>query len=310
MHMIFDAHCDTSDVLYENNAELKKNNFHIDLNRMKEYKNYIQVFAAYIDKKNITCSPMNRCIALIEKITTELEADNVPIIKDNRDLEVVRNNFCAGALLSIEGAEALEGNLSALWMYYRLGVRLITLTWNYANELADGITEPRGGGLTDFGKEVVKMMEHLGMMTDVSHLSVNGFWDVAEISAKPFIASHSCVKALCNHPRNLNDEQIKFMIKHGCGIGINFYPEFLTDSDSCSISDIINHMKYIIDMGGDKTIGFGSDFDGVDALPDGIYGAQSMADVLHEMSAQGFTDNQIDNISFNNFYRIFSEVLN
>ena len=75
MHMIFDAHCDTSDVLYENNAELKKNNFHIDLNRMKEYKNYIQVFAAYIDKKNITCSPMNRCIALIEKITTELESD-------------------------------------------------------------------------------------------------------------------------------------------------------------------------------------------------------------------------------------------
>lgn len=310
MNRIFDAHCDTSDILYENCAELKRNKFHVDLDRMKEYKNYIQVFAAYIDKKSICCSPMNRCLTLIEKITTELESDNVPIIKSKKDLEEVCGSFCAGALLSIEGAEALEGNLSALWMYHRLGIRLITLTWNHANELADGITEPRGGGLTAFGKEVVKTMEDLGMMIDVSHLSVKGFWDVAEIAGKPFIASHSCVKAICGHPRNLDDEQIKFMIQNGCGIGINFYPKFLSDSDKCSVGDIIKHMRYIADMGGDKILGLGSDFDGVEYLPDGINGVQNMSDILKEMSAYGFTDTQITDISFNNFYRIFSEVLN
>lgn len=309
MSMIFDAHCDTVDVLYDNNARLKKNKFHLDIVRMSKYEKYIQIFAAYIDKKRIKTSPKERCVSLLNKLLYETENDDIRVIKDKSDLYDIEQNGGIGAIFSIEGGEALEGDLSAIDMYRKMGVRLITLTWNYANELADGIAEPRGGGLTDFGKKAVKRMEELGILVDVSHLSVNGFWDVAEIAEKPFTASHSCVKALCNNPRNLDDEQIKFMIDRDCVIGMNFYPKFINGADSCDISDLMSHMKYIISMGGAKNIGFGSDFDGVDCLPRGICGVEGMSKLISHMHAEGLSGDIINDIAFNNFLNLFKKIL-
>ena len=307
--MIFDAHCDTALKINEENMSLQKNNFHLDISRMEEYNGYIQIFAAFVDQKDIRCSPMNHCLSLLKKMHEEIENNGnyISLIQSQADLKKVRDNHETGAILSLEGGEALEGNLDAIWMYYKLGVRLITLTWNYANELADGISEPRGGGLTDFGRRAVQLMEKIGIIIDVSHLSYRGFWDVAECTKHPFVASHSCVKALCNHPRNLNDEQIETMIKRNCCIVINFFPEFLTEKSVCTISDIIRHMKYIIDMGGERILGLGSDFDGVSSLPDNMNGVQDMSALITAMHNEGFSENQIKNIVFENFYRIFCE---
>ena len=309
--MIFDAHCDTAYELVEQNKNLASSDLHLDLSRMEEYGGYIQVFAAFVDRTDVRCSPMNHCIALLERMHREIAASGgrIALIQRAEELDAVAARRGVGAILALEGGEALEGNLSALWMYYQLGVRLITLTWNHANELADGITESRGGGLTDFGRHAVAAMEEMGIVVDVSHLSVRGFWDVAECTRYPFVASHSCVKALCGHPRNLDDDQIRLMIRRRGGIGINFFPAFLTEAPECSMDDVLCHMEYILSMGGEESLGLGSDFDGVDALPLGLAGVQDMARLPEAMKARGFTEKQVKNICFDNFRRIFHETM-
>ena len=311
MHKIFDLHCDTAFEMVQKNQCLDRNSLHLDLARMEEYDGYIQVFAAFVDQKNISVSPMNHCITLLEKLHDEIQRnrDKVMLIQNAHDLETVSKEKKIGAILSLEGGEALAGNLSALWMYHRLGVRLITLTWNWANEIADGILEPRGGGLTQFGKEAVSMMEHLGILIDVSHLSEQGFWDVAEATQKPFVASHSCVKALCSHPRNLSDAQIHCLIQRKGGIGINFYPEFLSESGRCSVEEILQHMEYILSLGGEDVLGIGSDFDGVASLPDGINGVQDIQRLILAMEEKGWDEKRREKILFSNFHRIFKETL-
>lgn len=307
---IFDAHCDTIYELREKNMGLRKNNIRLDIERMAEVDTYIQVFAAYIDKKNIRISPMEECLSLIEKYNAEIEKnkDLISIIKSKGDLTRAKDGGCH-SILAIEGGEALEGDLSALKMYYDLGVRLITLTWNYSNELADGIYEERGGGLTEFGKKALSVMQKMGMVVDVSHLSEKGFWDVVKYAKKPFVASHSCVKSLCAHPRNLDDAQIDAIINgRGC-IGINFYPLFLSDSGEASIKDVVRHIEYILNRNGENTVGLGSDFDGTDSMPRNLNDVSDMKKIVPELKALGLSEDTINKICFENFYRIFSECM-
>lgn len=311
MRAIFDAHCDTISEIYNKNMSLYKNAFHLDLERMEKLNTYIQIFAVFIDKKNISASPFNHCMALIRKYHSEIEKNKgrISVIETVEQLEKALKSRGLYSVLSIEGGEALEGSTDAIYMYHKLGVRLITLTWNYANEIADGITESRGGGLTDFGEKAVKIMEDLGILIDVSHISERGFWDVAENTKHPFVASHSCVKALCGHKRNLSDEQIKEIIKRRGCIGVNFYPEFLSDNKMCGIESIVEHIKYIINLGGEDSVGLGSDFDGVDSLPRGISGVQDMPALIDAMIKSGIPGEKIDKISYRNFYRVFYETL-
>lgn len=307
---IFDCHCDTAQYLLDEKVSLCRNQRHLDLERMEEYDGYIQVFAAFIDQKNITVSPMKRCMDLLTKLRQEIEkSGRMILIRDQNDLLRASQGEGCGAILSIEGGEALEGNLAHLELYYRMGVRLITLTWNYANELADGIIEERGGGLTDFGKKAVSAMEKMGILIDVSHLSVQGFWDVAQMAKKPFMASHSCVKSLCRHPRNLDDDQIAFLVQHHGGMGINFYPLFLTEQEECRIDHLLDHMEYVMAMGGKHILGLGSDFDGVSFLPEGICGAESLAEIVFAMKKRGWSKEVQHAICFENFYRLFSQIL-
>ncbi len=308
---VFDLHCDTALEMVLNEQGLKQNNLHLDLTRMEEYDGYIQVFAAFVDKKSIHVTPMEHCLSLLRKLYTEIEENNkkISLIRTAQDLEKVKKRKGVGAILSLEGGESLHGSLNALWMYYQLGVRLITLTWNWSNELADGIMEERGGGLTDFGRKAVAMMEALGILVDVSHLSVKGFWDVAEVTRKPFVASHSCVQALCKHPRNLNDAQIDCLIARQGGMGINFFPEFLSDDGECSIRQILSHMEYVLERGGENILGIGSDFDGVSGLPQEMRGVEDVQTLILEMKRNGFSKKLIEKILFANFHRIFKETL-
>lgn len=311
MSRFFDAHCDTLTELCEKNIDLCENTIHFDIGRAEEYKTYIQVFAAFIDKNNIKMTPLKHCLMLIDRYYTELEKNKGRIshIETADELEKALN--CRGlySILAIEGGEALEGSLSVLKMYYKMGVRLITLTWNYANELADGICESRGGGLTEFGRKAVSLMESLGIIIDVSHLSEKGFWDVVECTNNPFVASHSCVKSICGHKRNLSNAQIEEIIKREGCIGVNFYPEFLSDTGDCGIDMIYRHIRYILDMGGENTVGLGSDFDGVEYLPREIHGVQNMSDLIKIMEKEGLSKKQIDKISFENFYHVFRRIL-
>lgn len=313
MYTIFDAHCDTIAECYLKNEGLRENNLNIDYNKIKQSGcRYGQIFAAFVDKFDIKTSPMKYVMALIRKYHEQikLNTDIFSHCVSASDIKTALESDKIPAILSIEGGEALEGDINALWMFYQLGVRVMTLTWNYANEICDGVFESRGGGLSDFGKEVVREMNKLGMIIDVSHLSEKGFWDVYELSTAPFIASHSNAKAVCGHCRNLSDEQIKAIIERKGFIGINFYSAFLTDSEKCSSDDILRHIDYILNLGGENVLGFGSDFDGVDNnLPEDVRTAQDMPVILNKMLQRGYSEELINNVTCNNFLRVISEVL-
>lgn len=297
---IFDAHCDTMTEIWEKRCGFAKNKLHIDFERMARYPKYVQVFAAFVDKNSITVTPREQVEKIIEVYNGEIGKN--AICHCDRFEQIENNQFCS--ILSIEGGEAIEGSLENLEKFYNSGVRIMTLTWNYRNEIADGITEPEGRGLTEFGKKVVCKMNELGMVVDVSHLSEQGFWDVYEISQKPFIASHSNAKALCGHIRNLTDDQIKAIIDRGGVIGMNFYPDFLDDSGKCGIERICDHIDHILSLGGEDNIGLGSDFDGVPNLPDNMGGIEDMGTLIECMEKRGYGENLIRKITFDNFMRI------
>jgi membrane dipeptidase len=168
-------------------------------------------------------------------------------------------------MLSLEGVDGLEGNLFYAQLCFELGVRVLGVTWNYANWAADGVLEKRNGGFTEKGRKLIEWCNQSGMLLDVSHLSQAGFWELAELSNRPFIASHSNAAAICAHPRNLDDEQIKALIAMDGRMGLTFFPWFVCDDGNARIEDLLKHIEHVCSLGGEKHIMFGSDFDGIDS---------------------------------------------
>jgi len=214
------------------------------------------------------------------------------------------------SLLAIEGGEALAGEMSNLRLFYRLGVRSITLTWMYRNEIADGIMEASaGGGLSDFGREVVNEMNQLGMLIDVSHISPKGFWDVMALSVDPIAATHSNAKKLCNHPRNLDDDQILAIKKNGGIIGINFFEGFLRDEGRATMRDILRHIEYIASLVGCDCLAFGSDFDGVDRVPVDADNPSCFPGIIDQLLRMNYREEDVHNLCSGNYLRVLKRVL-
>ncbi len=307
-YTIFDGHCDTIQKLCDTNQSLKSNNLHVSIDNMKN--NYhIQVFAAFIDKKEDKLPPLKRCNQLIDKYYTEINKnrDSICHCNDIADINHTINQNKVAALLSIEGGDAVEGSLDNLLSFYDKGVRLMTLTWNYDNEISGSIGETDTKGLTCFGKTVVEEMNSLDMVIDVSHISNQGFWDVIEHTKKPIAATHSNVYSLKKHKRNLSDEQIRAVINNNGFIGINLYSEFLADTD-CSILDVMRHIEYILALGGENNIGFGTDFDGMDSMPREIHGICDICKIPDELIKIGYSDELIEKITYKNFLRLFNNL--
>ena len=305
---IIDTHCDTASEILDSNENLLENTRHLSLNKLNCYNSYVQFFAAWIDKNSK--NPFLRAVEILDKIKTEVKK-NSDIIEEITDLNDVKNVIEKGkhgAIYSIEDARALCASIASIRAFYDLGVRAITLAWNDDNEVTDGINSIRGAGLTAFGKEVVREMNRLKMIVDVSHITEKGFYDVLEVSKSPIMASHSNAKAICSHRRNLSNEQIKAMIDNKGIICVNVYPEFLSDIRQANVDTIISHIEHIMSLGGENHIGLGSDFDGIGCLPDGIQGPEDYIKLFERMSKRGFTDEQIDKISHKNMLNFIERI--
>ncbi|MCU5376899.1 dipeptidase [Bacillus cereus] len=262
---IFDAHCDILFQLW--NAQGKKDfkndpQLHITFEQLKKRKGSIQCFAIYVPETVPYEKRFEAALQMVDIFYNEiLSLPGVKFIQTKDDINMLKQDEI-GAILTLEGCEAIGKDAMKLRLFYRLGVRSFGLTWNYANLLADGALETRGAGLTTFGKHVVQELNALHVWTDVSHLNERSFWDVIEMAKNP-IASHSNCTKLCQHPRNLNDEQLGALIKRNSMIGVTFVPQFLTSEKQANIADIVKHIEYICSLGGENNIGFGSDFDGI-----------------------------------------------
>ena len=321
---IIDFHCDTISQIYDykqngENINLKENTLHLDLKKMKKSDYMLQVFASYVDL-DVTKNPVETCLSHIDLLYREIEKnkDDISLVYTYDDIIKNKENNKISALLSIEEGGVCKGNLSLLRNYYRLGARMMTLTWNYENELAypnghfyDEASKERKG-LKEKGFEFIHEMEKLGMIIAVSHLSDDGIYDVYNNTKKPFIASHSNARGLCSHGRNLTDDMIRKIADRGGLIGANFYSTFLNDNysgkDISRIKDIVEHMKYIANVGGIDCVGIGSDFDGIDCTLE-FENSSNMQLIYHEMKKSGFSENEIEKVFYKNALRLFEELL-
>ncbi len=222
-------------------------------------------------------------------------------IKKWSDLAKLNHNQ-VGAVLTIEGLDGIGNDLTKLRVLYQLGVLSVGITWNQANLFADGVGESRGAGLSELGKQAVYLNNSRNVLTDVSHLHVKGFWDVIEIANYP-IASHSNAFSLCNHPRNLSNEQIKALVEKNGYIGIVFHPLFLTGKETATISDIIAHFDYMCGLGAENHLGFGSDFDGISVYVDNLQHSGQFHNLITELKKH-FSEDIVQGFAGGNFKRL------
>lgn len=244
----------------------------------------LQVFVTFVEPALSSGEQLYEVFSSLQRFYDEVVPKGVSPILSATDLANVRNpeQHQIFGLLSVEGAECLDRRISVLDGLYRMGIRLIGLTWNGQNCLADGVGELRGGGLTQFGFEVVQRMNELGMVIDVSHLSVQGVWDVLDTSRAPIVASHSNAMRVHAHRRNLTDDQIRAIARSGGLIGATFVPPFLAEKGA-SIDDVLRHIDYLLTIAGEDAVGLGSDFDGIDEGPVGLRDGRSYPDLLERL---------------------------
>lgn len=307
-----DAHCDTVTEAMDKKENLSENKLHVDLKRISKLGRHVQFFAAFADPVEYKGNEFPRVIQILDSFQQQAQqaGDLVKICGNFQEIQSTFDKGLSAAIITIENGGVLKGDLSAVRMFYRLGVRSICLTWNYTNEIADGVSDSTNNmGLTSFGREVVAEMNRLGMLVDVSHLSKKSFWDVLETTKMPIIASHSNAKAICGHPRNLDDEQLMAMKSNKGVVGLNLYPLFLNDSGKASVEDVIQHIEHIVSITGEDSIGLGADFDGVECLPEGIEGIQDIYKIFNRLLSLNYTQDFVEKFAGANFLRIINAVM-
>ncbi len=299
--LIADMHCDLPGRLYRG-----EKNLHFDISRLKKDNSYIQVFATFVNKLEFD-DPNGRAKTVINSFKEyALNSGKIDLITQYKEPECGKTL----GILSLEGGEVLGGRLSELEVFYNMGVRFLTLTWNYPNMLGEGVGElTKNKGLTDFGKEVVREMNRLNMVVDVSHLTENGFYDVAQESKKAFCATHSNSYKMCNHLRNITDEQFGEIKKRGGLVGINLYPYFITGTENATLTDAVRHIEHFMSLGGEDVLALGCDLDGVDCLPDGVNGIGDIDLLTKELKKINYSDKIIAKIMGKNLQNYLKTVV-
>lgn len=318
--VIVDSHCDSILDHVRGLRDLGRcgNCGHLDLPRLIKAGVTVQFMACYIEPQFKPERGLSRVLTLIDAIYRLAEENNQSAALATNYSEVVSiaDTGRVALIISVEGGEALGAGqtselLAALRVLYRLGVRCLSLTWNQRNLLADGVAESdTGGGLTEAGVAVVREMNRLGMIIDVSHLSEAGFWHVAKISNRPVLASHSNAKTLCGHQRNLTDEQIRYIAETGGVVGITFAPAFLDhDPARATLERVIDHIEYVAGLIGFDHVGIGSDFDGIELTPAGLNDAAAFPALVQGLRSRGINEEDIHKIMGKNHLRLFREVV-
>jgi membrane dipeptidase len=302
-----------------------------DIPRMKEGGLDADFFAIYVAASYArNGGSARRALDMIDGVYEQARRhpESLEMAFTSNDIRRIHKTGKIASLMGIEGGHAIEDSLSALRQFYRLGVRYMTLTHTNTNNWADsagGINNPaekRHGGLSDFGREVVREMNRLGMMVDVSHVADDTFQDVIETTQAPVIASHSSCRALTNVPRNLTDDMLKALAQNRGVVMINFYNGFINTeyarpgaqapakpANVATMEMLIQHFEHAIKVAGIDHVGIGSDFDGVDGmLPGGMEDVSKLPAITYELLKRGYTDADVKKILGGNMLRVMAEV--
>lgn len=315
---IFDLHCDTLLLgMLDDKHSLRSNSGQISLEKMRKGSVSAQCFAIYVpcyeeaEEYGIRLSPYEYYRQAVSLYKKEL-AENADSIRPALCAADILRNLEGGFLssvLAIEDSVPLDGKSERLNEFYNDGVRMISLTWNYVNQVAHPNSRDAAKhalGLTEFGRECLEIMGRLGIIADVSHLSEGGFFEVARLG-KPFAASHSCARALCDHPRNLSDEQLRTLADCGGVVGLSLVPSFLAPGSSFgTVEDIVRHALHIKNTAGIESLSLGSDFDGFSDHSE--ISDCSKYPLLIRSLENKFSSEEIDKICFGNALRVFKDI--
>jgi len=296
---IADAHCDTLRSIGVDGKAPQ--DCAITAERMKEGSVGLQTFAMFAGSRGPAGTPYQDGLDMLAAI------DKLGVKIFTGDLPDEAPDYPAG-VISIEGGEMLEGRLDRLDEFDRAArIRMIALTWNNENEIGHPAKHGSTEGLKPFGIELLREMDVRGIYADVAHLNEAGFWDIVEHMDLPPVASHSNARVLCDHPRNLRDDQIKAVIEKKGYIGINFYSWFLRKDGEAVVEDVFRHIDYIAQMGGIDVLGFGSDFDGIDSWPEGLATPADFPNVIKLLRDHGYSETTIENIAGMNYWRLLKK---
>lgn len=308
---IVDTHCDSIET-----AARRKSGIVNPYNFSQKYSQLqmVALFCCWPKEDPKAC--YDRAVRYIGQfmMCMENEKDNIMQVKTYADIEKAISLGKHAAMLTIEGGSGIMGSAEILEEFYNIGIRIFGMTW-LSNDLAKSNRVHADGeedtGLTDVGRAIVQKGNELGMIFDVSHISDNSFWQLAEISKKPIIATHSNFRTLCPHSRNLTDEMAKEIARRGGMIGLNLCPDFVhKDKDKQSVDMLISHLEYGINLVGEDHIGFGFDIDGIDELPTPLTIERSIHDqFIEEMQKRGYSDELVRKISGENFLGFLKKYL-
>ncbi|MBX6333542.1 MAG: dipeptidase [Gemmatimonadaceae bacterium] len=318
---------------------------HTDLPRLAESGITAQFLAAWVDAPyaaTVPDSSFARAMRYIDAIhgLVSRHPELLRFATTGDDVRHAKRDGKVAIFIGVEGGHAIEGSLDHLRTFYQCGARYLTLTWNNGNAWAGssiGSGGTRTGGLTPFGEQVIREMERLGMLVDVSHTSDETLDDVLAIATRPVIASHSCARALADHPRNLTDAQLRAIARSGGVVNVNFYPRFL-DAGFCRAMDaaesalvpaasaeerraalaaippvpldtLIDHIDHIARVAGTDHVGLGSDFDGIAATPAGLDDVTGFPRIARALMARGYSADDVEKVLGANMLRVLDDVL-
>jgi len=305
----------------------------------------VEVFALTWDGRTYI-GELKRALRTLDVVLSEVKANSNELVIATKtdDIYQAKKEGKIALVLGFEGGKILEGEVTFLRTFYELGIRYLGFTWNHRNQLADGVGEPTNGGLSEFGQAVVGEANKLGVLLDVSHLSEAGFWDVFDLTKVPLMASHSNANALCDHPRNLTDDQIKAIAENDGVIGINFVNKFLNphagNRQQATLEDVLDHIDHMVNLVGINHVGLGPDYmdytvDLISQLsdvsagtladewsqaliglsmstsnyPEDLESIVTLPKVTRGLVKRGYSDSDIEQILGGNFLRLFKTVI-
>jgi membrane dipeptidase len=284
--------------------------FHTDIPRLRKGMVGAQFWSVYIP---FAASAEGAAKVQLEQIdiAEQIIAAHPDVFEKALTASDVERIFGAGRIASIlgmEGGHALENSLGALRAYYGMGVRYLTLTHNGTLDWVDAANdEHRHGGLTEFGKEVVREMNRLGMLVDLSHTSSGAMRDVLDVSAAPVMWSHANAQGLHDHPRNVPDDVLRRVPANGGVVMVTFVPGFLTSRERATIADVADHIEYVVKLAGMDHVGIGSDFDGISSTPVGLEDVSTYPALFAELSRRGWSEENLAKLAGENVLRVMRD---
>lgn len=310
--LLIDTHNDVTSLTVKGfDIGERHNEGHTDIPRMKEGGIGAQFFAVYVAASYVEGNhSANRTLEMIDTVRHDIVErfpNDVTLCTTADEILKARKQGKIAALMGIEGGHAIEDSLRLLRQFHNLGVRYMTLTHSNTNNWADSSGD-RGkhNGLTAFGKDVVREMNRLGMMVDISHVADKTFWDVLDVSTAPPFASHSSCRALANIPRNMTDAMIQALVKKGGVVQINFGCAFLKDPKErrANLADAVAHIDHIVKIAGIDYAGIGGDYDGVTCVPEGLEDVSKMPNLTRALLEKGYSAEDIRKIYGGNILRV------